>query len=137
MKYRLLNDNEIIRIGDEFRVKGGEWLKCQTSIGFTVKRAKEEFPFAIHNIRRKNILKPVKTFDQKQSCADLLKVMKRCTKKGLTVGEYSDMGGGCDMRKRISELARDGYTFRSVWEPNKTTRGRHKRYFLVSCPRGK
>lgn len=83
------------------------------------------------------VKKVEKAFDQKQSCADVVKALKRRSKRGLSVGEYSDMGRGCDMRKRISELVRDGYTFRTVWEPNKTTTGRHKRYWLLSYKREK
>lgn len=84
-----------------------------------------------------DITKEGKTFDQKQSCADVVTALKRRSKRGLSVGEYSDMGRGCDMRKRISELVRDGYTFRTAWEPNKTTTGRHKRYWLLSYKREK
>lgn len=49
---------------------------------------------------------------------------------GLSVGEASDLGFGCDLRKRISELKKCGYEFSDCLEQNMSV-GYHKRYYLV------
>jgi hypothetical protein len=72
--------------------------------------------------------KPHKTSD-KESAQAVIKYLCKNWNKGLTAGEWSDMYHGCDLRKRISELIRDGYDLVFSWESN-VTKGRHKRWFL-------
>ena len=68
-------------------------------------------------------------YEGKSSCFDVLGYLSS-HKRGLTVGEWSDKGHGCDLRKRISELKKYGYRFKIVKEPN-AERGYHNRWFLV------
>lgn len=63
-------------------------------------------------------------------CNKKILAFLRETLGGLSVGQWCDMGNGADLRKRISELKRDGYEFDEVDEPNRGCTGTHKRWFI-------
>ena len=70
---------------------------------------------------------------EKPSNQKIVNYFRNHLQTGLTVGEASDLGLGTELRKRISELKKEGFTFREVMEQNKNV-GSHKRWFLiVSC----
>lgn len=47
--------------------------------------------------------------------AAILESLKRFGDKGLTNRDLMNMGGGNDVRKRISELRRNGYAIKDQW----------------------
>jgi len=64
----------------------------------------------------------------------ILAYLRNYPRAGLSVGECCDMGMGTELRKRLSELRREGYIFGEDVEKNKFGEGTHKRYYLKIEP---
>ncbi len=56
---------------------------------------------------------------------------------GLTVRRAVSLGLGTELRKRISELKRDGYMFLESKQKNTSGNGTHKIWFLTGFPKDK
>jgi len=69
-----------------------------------------------------------------QQQKNIILVMIARDELGLCVREAVEMGLGTELRKRLSELRRDGYEFTEMQERNSTGRGYHKRWYLKSFP---
>ena len=70
-----------------------------------------------------------------QPCSkEILKLMMEKCDKGISVADVSRAGITSELRTRVSELQRNGYTIKTIWERNKKNNGKHKIYILENYP---